>query len=819
MKNPVRIVLAAFIMAGAFITSSLAADFQTLEREFITPPDACKPRVFFFFENEVMDQPGITADLEALKSVGVGGLIVFAEYRTGMKAGKVAMFSKEYDAGMQHLLKEAERLGLLVSLFNCPGSSTAGGPWNSVEQSMKQFVWSETTVAGGGTRTLKLKQPLTLFDFYRDIAVTAYPVSPALRLSATPKISAPNAKGDPGEMMDGDILTSTIFRGVSRKDKSEIRLDYDTAVTVGRLAVHGNLFKYSNPLNYELETSEDGKVWKKIAAVSQQGNNAVIADFPAITGKHFRVLASAQAEAFWMAELDLLPPGGRPRSYPQFNDWGASTGREKDDFETFHPLLLANDKPLDPSRAIDLTAQMKPDGTLIWNAPDGEWLVLREGYTTSGKKNHPSEGAGSGYEVDKLNPQLVRRHSEEGLRRMSGNSIGAPSLKMYHTDSWEAGGQSWSENLAAEFERRNGYALSPFLPVLAGKQVQDADTTRRFLEDFRRTLQALVAESYYGVMQDVSRSKGLVYLAESAASSVTIARPLDYFNYVDVPAGEAWSLGNFTSDGNIAGGLRDAVSASHILGKPTTPVEVFTSNRGDWNMSPRYLKAFGDKILATGANQLVFHCYIHQPSTDLAPGWTMNHYGTTFNRHVTWWNQARPWVQSISRSAVLLRQGRTVADFSRLIADDESIVNPDFAERQVFWDAPAGYANDWMAFGNLINLFHVEQGEIVSSAGSARYRFIVLPERDRMTLEAVKKLHELVEAGGVILGPRPTARAGLRGGEAADKEFTQHVAALWGNEAVQDRTVGKGRVFTGMTADAALVLLDVKPDLTRTTTD
>jgi hypothetical protein len=320
-------------------------------------------------------------------------------------------------------------------------------------------------------------------------------------------------------------------------------------------------------------------------------------------------------------------------------------------------------------------------------------------------------------------------------------------------------------------------------------------------------------------MQEVSRSKGLVYLAESAASSITIARPLDYFKYVDVPAGEAWSFGNFTSDGNIAGGLRDAVSASHMLGKPTTPVEVFTSNRGDWNMSPRYLKAFGDKILATGANQLVFHCYIHQPSTDIAPGWTMNHYGTTLNRHVTWWNQAQPWVQSISRSAVMLRQGRTVADFSRVIADDESIVNPDFADRQVFWDAPAGYANDWMAFGNLIDLFHVDQGEIVSSAGTARYRFIVLPERDRMTLEAVKKLHELVEAGGVILGPRPAARAGLRGGEAADKEFAQHVAALWGNEAVQNRPVGKGRVLTGMTADAALALLDVKPDLTWTTAD
>jgi hypothetical protein len=814
--------LSLALTVGLFAVAAFSAD-QELTSRFLNPPEDAKPWVFFFFENNVMDPPGITADLEALKDVGVGGLIVFAEHRPDMKEGTVKTFSKEYDAGMRHLLKEAERLGLSVSLFNCPGSSTAGGPWNSVEQSMKQFVWSETAVTGGGTRTLNLKQPFTVSGFYRDIAVTAYPAAPAKRLKATPAIAAPKAEGNTGEMMDGDILTTTLFRGHSKKDKREIRLEYPEAVTVGRLFVYGTLFRYrpDSSMDYDLEASEDGKTWRKITTAAQKGDSPAVADFPAVTGKYFRVLASTPTENFWIAELDLLPPGGRPRAYPQFNDWAASTGRGKDTFGDMRALLLADDRPLDPARAVDLTSRLQPDGRLAWDAPAGEWLVLRKGYTTSGKKNHPAEGAGSGYEVDKFDPQMVRRHSEEGLRRMSGNSIGAPSLKMYHTDSWEAGGQSWSENLVSEFERRNGYALAPFLPVLAGKLVTDTEATRGFLEDFRRTLQALVSESYYGVMQDVSRSKGLVYLAESAAASIPIARPLDYLTYVDVPAGEAWSLGNFTSDGNIAGGLRDAVSVSHMLGKPTTPVEVFTSNRGDWNMSPRYLKAFGDKILATGASQLVFHCYIHQPSNDPAPGWTMNHYGTTFNRHVTWWKHAQPWVQSVSRSAVMLRQGRTVADFCRVIGDDESIVNPDFADRQVFWDAPAGYANDWMGFENLVNLFHVDQGEIVSSAGSARYRFLALPERDRMTLEAARKLRELVEAGGVILGPRPSARAGLRGGEAADREFAGHVEALWGpkNKPLQDRPVGKGRVLTGITVDAALAALNVKPDLAWITTD
>ncbi len=786
---------------------------STLEAQFAAPPSAFKPWVFFFFESEVMDLPGITADLEALASAGVGGLIVFIEHRAGMKTGDVKTFSPGYTAGMRHLLAEAQRLGLVVSLHNCPGSATAGGPWNDPEHSMKQFMWSETPVTGGGTRTLKLKQPCSYFDFYRDIAVMAYPVSASSTPAALPKprLSAPQGGRDLDEMMDGDLLTTTLFRGESLKAKREIRLEYPAPVTVGRLYVYGNLFRYAQPLNYTLEVSADGKQWRPVATAIQRGNNPALADFPAVTGQHFRVWASTRTDNFWIAELDLLPPGGRPRAYPQFNDWAAATGREKGTFNAFRPLLLGADQPVQAARAVDLTSRLRPDGSLTWDAPAGDWLVLRSGYTTTGKKNHPAAAEGHGFEVDKFDAQLVRRHAEESLRLMSGNALDAASLKMLHVDSWEAGGQSWTEKLPAEFERRNGYSLLPFLPALGARVVNDAATTQRFLEDFRRTLQALVADSFYGGMQAFAHEHGLAFLAESSAGPVPIHRPLDYFKHVDIPAGEAWALGGFSTEGNISGGLRDAASAAHIFGRSPTPVEVFTCNRGDWNTAPRYLKAFGDKVLAAGGNQLTLHCYIHQPTGDRAPGWTMIHYGTTFNRHVTWWPQVKPWLQSMTRSQLLLRQGRTVADVCRLLGDEEPLAKSD--DRATFWDVPAGFANDWIGQDNLLNLFSVAGSDLV--AGAARYRLLVLPENKRMTLKAVRKLHELVAAGGTLLGERPSARAGLQGGEAADMEFAQHIAALWGDgkKSAQDRVVVKGRVLAGLTVDAALAKLGVQPDL------
>lgn len=812
-----KILLGAAIVTSGVVSPLSLTAAETLQQEFAKPPASFKPWVFYFFENEIMDHPGITADLEALSAAGVGGMIVFSEHREGMKTGNVKMFSKEYDAGIQYLLREAKRLGLVVSLQDCAGSATAGGPWNSVEQSMKQFVWSETGVTGGSEQTLKLPQPFSVEGFYRDIAVMAYPVKLPQRLPGNlPKISASKGTGNPGEMMDGDILTSTLFRGNSTKQKREVLLEYAEPVTVGRLLVHGLLFTFAQPLNYELQASEDGKTWRKIAESTQEGNNPAIVDFPSVTGRYFKVLASTKAENFWIAELDLLPPGGSPRSYAQFNDWATSTGRDKGSFGAFRPLLLGEDKPLDPSRAIDLTSQLKPDGSLTWNVPPGDWLVMRMGYTTSGKKNHPATAEGLGFEVDKMDAGLVKRHAEAALQHMSGGGVGTTGLKMFSVDSWEAGGQNWTEKLAAEFEQRNGYSLMTFLPVLGGKLVGDAGTTQRFLEDFRHTLQALVSESFYKTMAEVARSNGLNFLAESSAAPIPIHRPMDYFPYVDIPAGEAWALGDFSPNGNISGGLRDAVSAAHLLGRPMTPVEVFTCNRGNWSMSPRFFKAFGDKILAAGGNQLTLHCTIHQPSGDIAPGWTMNHYGSTFNRHVTWWKDTAPWLDSIARSQVLLRQGRTVADFCRMLGDDEAIVPCD-DRANAFWNAPAGYANDWITKSYLLNQLGVENGEIVSSSGSARYWLLVLPESDRMSLETVKKLSELVNAGGVVLGSKPAAREGRQGGEAADKEFARYVGELWGDELRQDRTVGKGRVLTGMTVDEALAAIHVKPDVTWTT--
>ena len=111
----------------------------SLEKEFLKPPDEARPWVYAFFVNGNMTSNGITADLEAMKRAGIGGMLVF-EVDQGAPRGKVEFGSNEFRGLFQHLCKEAKRLGLKVSVNNDAGWCGSGGPWITPELSMQKAI-------------------------------------------------------------------------------------------------------------------------------------------------------------------------------------------------------------------------------------------------------------------------------------------------------------------------------------------------------------------------------------------------------------------------------------------------------------------------------------------------------------------------------------------------------------------------------------------------------------------------------------------------------------------------------------------------------
>ncbi|MCC6490603.1 MAG: hypothetical protein IT364_24165 [Candidatus Hydrogenedentes bacterium] len=147
------------------------------ELSFENPPEADRPWVYWFWKNGNISKEGITADLEAMERVGIGGAILM-EVSLSVPPGKYSFFSEEWRGLFKHAVLEANRLGLSISMNSAPGWTGSGGPWVTPEQSMQKVVFSETAISGPNQARLQLPQPETVQGFYRDIAVVAFP-SPA----------------------------------------------------------------------------------------------------------------------------------------------------------------------------------------------------------------------------------------------------------------------------------------------------------------------------------------------------------------------------------------------------------------------------------------------------------------------------------------------------------------------------------------------------------------------------------------------------------------------------------------------------------------
>jgi len=165
-----RIVIRALL---AWLCAGVVLAGDDLAAGFHEPPADARPWVYSFWLNGNITKEGITADLEAMKRAGIGGLILM-EVDQGTPQGPVKFMSAEWRALFKHLVSEAARLGLEINMNNDAGWNGSGGPWVPLDKAMQIVVTSETRVKGGQKFEGVLSLPFNK-GFYRDIAVLAFP--------------------------------------------------------------------------------------------------------------------------------------------------------------------------------------------------------------------------------------------------------------------------------------------------------------------------------------------------------------------------------------------------------------------------------------------------------------------------------------------------------------------------------------------------------------------------------------------------------------------------------------------------------------------
>lgn len=436
--------------------------------------------------------------------------------------------------------------------------------------------------------------------------------------------------------------------------------------------------------------------------------------------------------------------------------------------------IIAESALIDKSSIVDLTSKLIDDGTLEWNAPEGDWIILRLGHTPTGKENSPAVTGGRGLECDKMSRAAVDVYWQGGIKPILdklGPLVGT-SLVNCIIDSYEVGCNNWTPDFRKEFKRLRGYDCQSYLLALAGYYVDSGEVTERFLWDFRRTIGDLIAGNYYGYFRELCHQEGLRLSIEPYGGPFEC---LQVGAMGDIVMSEFWSGENIFFDSP-----KFVASAAHVNGVKFIGAESFT-NLGGWLDHPATLKPIGDKAWTEGINRLIFHTYVHQP-WNIAPGLTLGMYGFDFNRLNTWWEQSADYLKYLARSQYLLQQGRYAADilvFAGESSPNDAILKPDIRA--------LGYDYDLIGTSNIASLT-VEDGWIHTPVGG-KYRILMLPETKWITPELLKKIEDLAKAGATILGPKPHRSPSLSRYPQSDNQVARLADELWDNYLINDCSI------------------------------
>ncbi|RZV37930.1 MAG: glycoside hydrolase, partial [Acidimicrobiales bacterium] len=729
-------------------SDSASVSIETLEAEFINPPQSAQPRTWFHVMSGNMTKAGITKDLESIKSVGIGGVLLF-NVTQGIPVGPVKFNSDEHIELIRYMARETERLGLSFGVHNCDGWTSSGGPWITPEISMKKVVWSETLVNGGRVDAV-LPQPDSFKGYYEDIATIAYPSLPGELENQTnrPKITSPQPDLDINVITDGIV---SVLRAVTLLDGTEDapgRLDIEYAKPFPLQTINLR-FENARLANVLLLSSQDGVNYTPVKHLALRrpgkddwGNDEALSK--PVTARYFR-LETKVPLALKEIKLSAVPSIG--------NMWGR-TGAARTTYSDLPPIgSAASTSIIDSSSVIDLSAQVNASGQLLVDLPDGNWTIMRFGQTSTGAWNLPASEEGIGLEVDKFSQSALKVHYDAYMTNVI-NAVKdvAPNAHQYtQIDSYEVGAQNWTTGYEKIFEDEKNYSLVPFLPLFAGRFVDSADVSERVTWDMRDLSNTLMQENYYGYFKELANDDGLQLYVEPYGDGPF--NEVDAGGVADIPMGEFW-VNRFGNRVNAA------VSAAHIYGKPIASAEAFTDIWDvNWKFHPAYAKTIGDANWALGVNEFMFHRFAHQANTNVKPGMTMNRWGSHFDRTQTWWDGAgAEYFKYISRGQHLLRQGIPVNDALLFLGDGAPTTCP---EREKEKSIPRSLNFVCLNADVLQNRLSISDDGFTLPAGGT-HRFLILQDSEIITQASLDALDELSNNGtGFIIGEPPQNLAGF----------------------------------------------------------
>lgn len=736
------------------------------EQLFKNPPATAKPWACWHWGQAGISPAEITASLEAMQAAGIGGAYLVRSCDTvggSLSPSPVQPVSPAWWEGVRFALQEAQRLNLQLGLQVSDEVAGAGSNAIIPEQAMQKLVWSKEYVRGGELIELTLPEPAIDENYYKDIAVLAYRANCAQAFSDTvliPRVtsSIPGAKV---QFLAFDNGGKESFRSDS---PCWIQYKYPQPFTCRSIRVRMGSTSYQ-PHSLLVQVSNDGYDFTTVAKLEpprygwQDAGEEVTHAIPAVSAPYFR---------FVYDKISSVPgrehPGAaKGQASLQVSGLYLSDEPALHQYESKHVASWQGGTPTNAQQApdsicvplqgiVDLTGYTDAAGKLAWQAPAGNWIIVRIGHTPV-VQTHTAGEAGKGLPCDLFNPVAVKQQFYQWLSEMEqavGAELAKRVMKSIHVDGRAYSSQNWSPVLRDAFRKRCGYDLVPYLLAMTGTPVQDAATSEAFLYDVRQTIAALIADHFYATLAKLAHDKGIQF-----------------------------------SVGNPAAG-------APVYGKRIVHASGFTAPGA---ALPGSLKAWGDRFYTPGPNKLVLHAWQPGAGMENKAGAQPSAAGSMPGNTLYW-----------QRCQALLQLGAPVADIAVLAGEE----GPYPAQEK---DLLNGYGYDVINADVLLRMATVKNKRIVLPGGIS-YGVLVMPGSNTLDTgttylraEVGQKIRQLVEEGATVLMQQtPAGSPSLK-----DRLDKRELTGVW--VAPGFLKGAKGRLLVGGYNDSLLARLGLGRDV------
>lgn len=662
-------------------------------------------KTWWFFGYEKTTNDGITADVKALKEAGFSGVVYYDQNHAKGNNGAEDGFSPEWWEHLKYAGKEANRAGLSFEI-NVSNGYVAGGRWIDPEHAMQRVTSSYYIIKGGQHVELPLPEIRGKDDYVRDIALFAIPLKNTEVMRHITASYKASGKGRSGAMQEPG------------KSKSFIGAKFVTLPDIGVLQV-----------------SDDSVTWKDVVNIrhmySSQGGYPIRTNaFPATKGKYWRV------KYFGDIRLKEWSIGSEAKA----DRWEELAALHSDFIDSDNTLSYSADEILSLYDIVNLTDNVN-ENKISWDAPEGEWRIIRMAAVLTGAKSKHGRPNLLGYECDKLSKDAALLHwnsyAQVIIDTLRSNNIVVEGVTM---DSHEGGSQNWTPKMLSEFSSRRGYDLFPYLLVLDGYIIESKEKTLDVLRDFRHTINDCMTDNYYGTFQEKAKMNNLTFTAQAIGNALCITGDaISVKRGLDKPQGEFW-----TYQQNGAYDVKDCSSAAHLYGKPIASAEAMTD--AEYKDSPLDLKRVADIAFSMGAQEFVVCATPHIPTVNTTEPYIAGR-EYAINRSNPLWNNLKPIWRELNKTMKTLRRGKTAPDVLIYLGDDVPVKTlthllPDNID-ELDWDVCTGDA--------LQNRISATENGLLTTPDSIIYKALIIEEGIYVSPESQKKIELLRSAGVKIL--------------------------------------------------------------------